>query len=158
MTERIQISAHSPEGYRKVNGLDAYVTSNLDTELVNFIYLRASLMNGCTYCVDAHSVDLAEGGTDPRRIYSVRTWRESSFYSERERAAFALTEAITVLSEGVDDETWDATVAVFSEKELSDIVLAIATINVWNRIAIPTRMATPALDSADPALLESAAH
>ncbi|MEO8263104.1 MAG: carboxymuconolactone decarboxylase family protein [Pseudolysinimonas sp.] len=149
MTERIQISAHSPEGYRKVNSLDAYVTSNLDTELVNFIYLRASLINGCTYCVDAHSVDLAEGGTDPRRIYSVRTWRESSFYSERERAAFALTEAVTVLAEGgVADEVWAAAAAVFSEKELSDIVLAIATINVWNRIAIPTLIATPPLESA----------
>ena len=151
MNERTQVSAFSPEGYRKVNSLDAYVTSNLDTELVNFIYLRASLINGCTYCVDAHSVDLADGGTDPRRIFSVRTWRESSFYSERERAAFALTEAITVLSdEGVPDEVWDAAAAVFSEKELTDIVLAIATINVWNRIAIPTRMATPPLETAVP--------
>lgn len=151
MNERIQVSAFSPEGYRKVNSLDAYVTSNLDTELVNFIYLRASLINGCTYCVDAHSVDLADGGTDPRRIFSVRTWRESSFYSDRERAALALTEAITVLSnEGVPDEVWDAAAAVFSEKELTDIVLAIATINVWNRIAIPTRMATPPLEAAVP--------
>ena len=146
MTERIQISAHSPEGYRKVNSLDAYVTSNLDPELANFIYLRASLINGCTYCVDAHSVDLAEGGTDPRRIYSVRTWRESSFYSERERAAFALTEAITLIADGgVSDEIWAAASEVFSDKELSDIVLAIATINVWNRIAIPTLMPTPPL-------------
>jgi AhpD family alkylhydroperoxidase len=149
MNERLQISAHSPEGDRKVNTLDAYVTSNLDTELVNFIYLRASLINGCTYCVDAHSVDLAEGGTDPRRIYSVRTWRESSFYSQRERAAFALTEAITLISQGeVSDEVWNGALAVFSEKEVSDIVLAIAMINVWNRIAIPTRMATPPLESA----------
>lgn len=145
MTERIQISAQSPEGYRKVNSLDAYVTGNIDTELVNFIYLRASLINGCTYCVDAHSVDLAEGGTDPRRIYSVRTWRESSFYSERERAAFALTEQLTVLNDGVDDEVWAAAAAVFSERELSDVVLAISTINVWNRIAIGTRMPTPPL-------------
>jgi AhpD family alkylhydroperoxidase len=150
MTERIQISALSPEGYRKVNSLDAYVTANLDAELVNFIYLRASLINGCTYCVDAHSVDLAEGGTDPRRIYSVRTWRESTFYSERERAALALTEAVTELGrDGVDDATWDTAAAVFSEKELSDIVLAIATINVWNRIAIPTRMAVPPLEVAE---------
>jgi AhpD family alkylhydroperoxidase len=147
MNERIQISAASPEGYRKVNGLDAYVTSSLDAELVNFIYLRASLINGCTYCVDAHSVDLAEGGTDPRRIYSLRTWRESTFYSERERAALALTEAVTVLAEGgVPDEVWDAAAAVFSEKELSDIVLAIGTINIWNRIAIPTRMAVAPLE------------
>ncbi|CAN5344478.1 carboxymuconolactone decarboxylase family protein [soil metagenome] len=149
MSERLQISAHSPEGYRKVNGLDAYVTSNLDAELVNFIYLCASLINRCTYCVDSHSVDLAEGGTDPRRIYSVRTWRESLFYSDRERAAFALTEAVTVLADsGVDDATWAAAAAVFSEKELSDIVLAIAMINVWNRIAIPTRMPVPPLQAA----------
>jgi AhpD family alkylhydroperoxidase len=147
MTERIQISALSPEGYRKVNSLDAYVTSNLDAELVNFIYLRASLINGCTYCVDAHSVDLVEGGTDPRRVFSVTTWRESSFYSERERAAFALTESVTRLPEGgVPDDVWAAAAAVFSEKELSDVVLAIGTINVWNRIAIPTLMATPPLE------------
>ncbi len=141
MTPRIQVEDHSPAGYRRVNALDSYVMENLDTELVNFIYLRASLINGCTYCVDAHSVDLAAGGTDPRRIYSVTTWRESEFYSERERAAFALTEAITVLGEtGIDDQVWDAAAALFSEKELADVVLAISMINVWNRIAISTRM------------------
>lgn len=146
MTNRIQISDHSEAGYRRVNALDAYVTESLDAEIVNFIYLRASLMNGCTYCVDAHSVDLEAGGTDLRRIYSVRTWRESTFYTERERAVFALTEAVTVLGEGgVDDAIWDAAAAVFSEKELSDIVLAIAMINVWNRIAISTRMPVPPL-------------
>ena len=146
MKERIQIEDHSPAGYRRVNALDSYVHENLDTELVNFIYLRASLINGCTYCVDAHSVDLAADGTDPRRIYSVTTWRESTFYSERERAAFALTEAVTVLGEGgVDDAVWDAAAALFSEKELTDIVLAIAMINVWNRICIATRMPLPPL-------------
>ena len=145
MTDRIQISAHSPKGYRAVNTLDAYVTDALDTELVNFIYLRASLINGCTYCVDAHSVDLVEGGTDPRRVYSVTTWRESSFYSDRERAAFALTEQLTRLENGVDDATWAAAAAVFTEQELSDIVLAIGTINIWNRIAIGTLMPPPPL-------------
>jgi AhpD family alkylhydroperoxidase len=145
MTERIQISAQSPKGYRAVNGLDAYVTEALDTELVNLIYLRASLINGCTYCVDAHSVDLVDGGTDPRRVYSVTTWRESPFYSERERAAFALTEQLTRLENGVDDPTWKGAAAVFSDQELSDIVLAVATINVWNRIAIGTLMPPPPL-------------
>jgi AhpD family alkylhydroperoxidase len=138
-----------------VNALDSYVVENLDTELVNFIYLRASLINGCTYCVDAHSVDLEVGGTDIRRIFSVRTWRDSTFYTERERAAFALTEAVTVLGEGgVDDAVWDAAAAVFEEKELTDIVLAIAMINMWNRIAITTHMPTPALATqSDAALL-----
>ncbi|MEO5921900.1 MAG: carboxymuconolactone decarboxylase family protein [Pseudolysinimonas sp.] len=156
MTERIQISAHSPAGYRRVNALDSYVVESLDAELVNFIYLRASLINGCTYCVDAHSVDLEAGGTDLRRIFSVGTWRHSEFYSERERAAFALTEAVTVLGEGgVDDAVWDAAAAVFEEKELTDIVLAIAMINMWNRIAITTHMAVPPL--AEPVASEAAA-
>jgi AhpD family alkylhydroperoxidase len=145
MAQRIQISALSPKGYRAVNHLDSYVNEALDTELLNLIYLRASLINGCTYCVDAHSVDLIEGGTDPRRVYSVTTWRESAFYSERERAAFALTEQLTRLHNGVDDETWVAAAAVFSEQELSDMVLAIATINVWNRLAVPTHQAPPPL-------------
>jgi AhpD family alkylhydroperoxidase len=145
MTQRIQISALSPKGYRTVNHLDSYVNEALDTELVNLIYLRASLINGCTYCVDAHSVDLVEGGTDPRRVYSVTTWRESPFYSERERAAFALTEQLTRLDGGIDEATWAGAAAVFSEQELSDIVLAVATINVWNRIAIGTLMPPPPL-------------
>jgi AhpD family alkylhydroperoxidase len=152
MTERIQVGDHSPAGYRRVNALDSYVHENLDSELVNFIYLRASLINRCTYCVDAHSVDLADGGTEARRIYSVTTWLQSEFYSERERAAFALTEAVTVLGErGVDDAVWDAAAAVFNEKELTDIVLAIAMINVWNRICIATRMAVPPLTEPAPA-------
>jgi len=157
MTERTQVSAHSPAGYRRVNALDSYVEESLDTELMNFIYLRASLINGCTYCVDAHSVDLAAGGTDPRRIYSVTTWRESEFYTERERAAFALTEAVTLIADGgVDDAVWDAAAAVFDERELTDILLAIGTINVWNRIAIATRMAVPALAADDDAEVDAA--
>ena len=147
VTDRIQISDLSPAGYRRVNALDDYVTGALDAELVNFVYLRASLLNGCTYCVDAHSVDLAAGGTDPRRIYSVGVWKESDFYSEREKAAFALTDAITVLTGGVDDEVWSRAATVFSEQELSDLVLAIGTINLWNRIAIPTHMPVPPLEA-----------
>ena len=139
MTTRTQISHAAPEGYRKVNNLDAYVNSNLESSLVNLVYLRASLLNGCTYCVDSHSVDLA-AEVDVRKVYSVTTWRESEFYSPRERAALALTESITRIELGVSDEVWDAAAAQFSEKELADLVLAIGTINIWNRIAIPTRM------------------
>jgi alkylhydroperoxidase family enzyme len=78
-------------------------------------------------------------------VYSVTTWRESAFYSERERAAFALTEDLTRLDGGVGDATWAGAAAVFSDQELSDLVLAIATINIWNRIAIGTRMPPPPL-------------
>ncbi len=144
MTDRIQISAHAPEGYRKVGTLDAYIGSRLEPTLMNLVYLRASLINGCTYCVDAHSVDLA-ALVDVRKVFSVTTWRESTFYSVRERAALDLTESITRIENGVSDEVWDAAAAVFDDKELADLVLAIGTINLWNRIAIPTRMPTSPL-------------
>jgi AhpD family alkylhydroperoxidase len=146
MTERIAIAEHSPAGYRAVNSLDAYIVSSLEGTLKDFINLRASLINRCTYCVDSHSVDLQAAGVPLRKIFSVTTWRESTFFTERERAAFALTEEITLISEhGVSDAVWDAAAAVFSEKELADVVLAISTINVWNRIAISTQMAPPPL-------------
>jgi AhpD family alkylhydroperoxidase len=145
MSTRIAISATSPEGYRKVNGLDSYVTGSIEAELVNLVYLRASLLNGCTYCIDAHSVELESLGMPVRKIYSVRAWRESAWFSPRERAALALTEAITDIRGGVSDEVWSGAAAEFTEKELGDLVLAIGTINLWNRIAIPTRMSPPPL-------------
>ena len=144
MNDRIQISDHSAEGYRKVNGLDGYVKSALDPVLINLVYLRASLINGCTYCVDSHSVDLA-AEVDVRKVYSVTTWRESEWFTPRERAALDLTESITRIEHGVSDGVWQAASAQFSEKELADLVLAIGTINIWNRIAIPTGMLPPAL-------------
>ncbi len=144
MTTRIQISAHAPEGYKAVARLDHYIETSLDAVLMNLVYLRASLINGCTYCVDAHSVDLA-ALVDVRKVYSVTTWRESEWFDARERAALDLTESITRIEQGVSDAVWDAASAVFDDKELADLVLAIGTINVWNRIAIPTRMLPPAL-------------
>ena len=144
MNDRIQISATSPDGYRKVAQLDAYIEGALTPELMNLVYLRASLINGCTYCVDAHSVDLAKL-VDVRKVFSVTTWRESDWFDARERAALDLTESITRIEHGVSDEVWDAASAVFTDKELSDLVLAIGTINTWNRIAISTGMLPPAL-------------
>ena len=141
---RIQIKTSAPEGYRKVSTLDAYVESALDPVLMNLVYLRASQINGCTYCVDAHSVDLAALVGD-RKVFSVTTWRESEWFDARQRAALDLTEAITRIELGVSDRVWDAASAVFDDKELADLVLAIGTINIWNRIAIPTRMLPPAL-------------
>jgi AhpD family alkylhydroperoxidase len=144
VNKRIQISDHAPDGYRKVNQLDAYIGGALTPALMNLVYLRASLINGCTYCVDAHSIDLA-ALVGERKTFSVTTWRESEWFDARERAALDLTESITRIEHGVSDEVWQAAAAVFTDKELSDLVLAIGTINVWNRIAISTGMLPPAL-------------
>jgi AhpD family alkylhydroperoxidase len=146
MSTRTSIGKSSREGYRKVVDLDAYVTDNLDFELVNLVYLRASLLNGCNYCVDAHSTDLIKGGIPVRKVTAVSTWSESTLFSEREAIAFELTDAVTHIAGGVSDDLWERGTKEFGEKGLSDLVLAIGTINLWNRIAIPTHLPVPPLD------------
>ncbi|WP_271178149.1 carboxymuconolactone decarboxylase family protein [Leifsonia poae] len=145
MTERIDISSLVPEGYRKVINLDGYVGQRVEQPLGDLVRLRASQLNGCTFCVDMHSVDLQTAGVPLRKIFSVITWRESEWFSERERIALELTEEITLIQGGVSDELFARARAEFGDEGLSDLILAIGTINIWNRIAIPTLMAPPAL-------------
>lgn len=143
---RTPVGKSARDGYSRVIELDNYVSENVDDTIKNLVYLRASLINGCTYCVDSHSTDLLAGGMLPRKIFSVTTWRESAFFDERERMALELTEAITDIAGGVSDELWDAAHTVFSEKEIGDLILAIGTIGIWNRLGISTRLPTPSLD------------
>ncbi|WP_158863339.1 carboxymuconolactone decarboxylase family protein [Leifsonia sp. AG29] len=146
MTERIQLSALAPEGYRKIVTLDGYVGGAVEEPLGDLIKLRASQLNGCTYCVDMHSVDLQGRGVPLRKVFAVSAWRESPWFTDRERVALELTEAVTLIHRGsVSDDLYDRAVAEFGEEGLANLLLAIATINVWNRVAIPTRMAPPAL-------------
>jgi AhpD family alkylhydroperoxidase len=142
----MKLAKVSPDGYKIVNALDDYCGNSLDPMLKDLISLRASLMNGCTFCVDMHSVDLQNAGMPIRKIYSVTTWRESSFFSDVERMALELTEAITDIGGGVTDELWNKASTVFNEQELGDIILAIGTINIWNRIGVSTRMQPPPLN------------
>ena len=145
MSTRTSIGKSAREGYRRVVELDNYVTENIDFELVNLVYLRASFINGCNYCVDAHSTDLIKGGVPVRKAFGVSTWRESTFFSDRERLAFELTDAVTAIAGGVSDELWQRGTVEFGEKGLGDLILAIATVNLWNRIAIPTHLPLPPL-------------
>jgi AhpD family alkylhydroperoxidase len=145
MTERIDISSLVPEGYRKVINLDGYVGQHLEQPLGDIVRLRASQLNGCTFCVDMHSVDLQTAEVPVRKIFSVTTWRESEWFTERERIALELTEQITLIQGGVSDELFARAREEFGDEGLSNLILAIGTINIWNRIAIPTLMAPPAL-------------
>ncbi|MFF3869273.1 MULTISPECIES: carboxymuconolactone decarboxylase family protein [Micromonospora] len=141
---RIDLEAVAPEAYRAVAGLERYTRANLDHTVLELVKLRASMLNGCGFCVDMHSRDALAAGESSRRLFAVAAWRETPFFDERERTALALTDALTRLGEhGVPDEVWDAAAKVWSEKELADLTVAIATINVWNRIVAATRRQPP---------------
>lgn len=142
---RLAINQHAPEGYKALTALDSYLQRNLDPVLLELVKLRASQVNGCAFCVDMHSTDLEKRGVPSRRIYAVSAWRETSFFTDSERAALALTEEITHITHGVDDQVWQAAAEEFTDRELSDLVLAIGTINLQNRIGVSTELAPPPL-------------
>lgn len=148
MSHRMPISKSAPAAYRAVIALDAAVGHALEVGLKDLIYLRASQINGCTYCVDSHSVDLQEGGMPIRKIFVVSAWHESEFFTPRERLALELTEAVTRISEGgVSDNLWKRTSTEFGDEGLGDLILVISAINVWNRIGVSTITAVPPLEA-----------
>jgi AhpD family alkylhydroperoxidase len=126
---------------KAMHGLERYVrTSGLEQSLIELVKLRASQINGCAYCVDMHWKDARANGETEQRLYSLSVWRETPFYSERERAAFAWTEALTLLPQNdVPDELYEHVREHFSEKEIVDLTMAIILINGWNRFGVPFR-------------------
>ena len=114
--------------------------SGLEKPLTELIKLRASQINGCAYCVDLHTADARKGGEDDRRLATVSVWHETPFFTDRERAALAWTEAVTLVAETrVPDDVWQAVRAQFSDAELVDLTLLVSTINTWNRLAVSFR-------------------
>jgi AhpD family alkylhydroperoxidase len=142
---RLTITDVAPEAYQAVLGMEMYARRTVDSALLHLIKLRASILNGCGYCVDMHSTDALREGESSRRLFGVAAWREAeSLYTERELAAFELTDAVTRLGDhGVPDEVWDRAARQFDKTELGNLLVAIATINVWNRLAVSTRMDLP---------------
>jgi AhpD family alkylhydroperoxidase len=128
-------------GYRALLGLEHYLHEcGLEERLLHLIKLRASQVNGCAYCLDMHWKDLRAIGETEQRLYSLDAWRECPYYTERERAALAWTEALTLVTNGhVPDSVYEEVRPHFSEKELSDLTFAVATINAWNRLSIAAR-------------------
>lgn len=130
----------SPAGLRAVFGVENYVQGVVDHTLLHLIKIRASMLNGCAFCLDMHTTDALKEGESSQRLFGVAAWRESSFYDERERAALALTDAVTVLERtGVPDEVWDAAVEHFGQEGVANLLLAIGTINLWTRLNVATR-------------------
>ena len=140
---RLAVDDLAPGLAKAMNGLErAAGQSSLEKPLREMVKLRASQINGCVYCVDMHSRDAVAGGDTWRRLNLVAVWREAPYFTARERAALALTEAATRIAdrpEPVSDELWDEVTRNFDEQELSSLLLAIAGINVWNRLNVVTR-------------------
>ena len=138
MKHKINYSKVLPEGLRIMNALDDYSQNcGLEPSLLDLIKLRASQINACAYCVDMHSKDARTGGETEQRLYNVSLWRETSYYTERERAALAFTEAVTLIAEErVPDGVYEQARQQFSDEELVKLMIAIVTINAWNRFTI----------------------
>ena len=141
MNPRFSYATSAPGAYQAMVGLEKYLHQcGLEESLIHLIKLRASQINGCAYCIDMHWKDLRAIGENEQRLYSLDAWRECPYYTDRERAALAWTEAVTLVADGhVPDAVYDEVQPHFTEKELSDLTFAIATINAWNRLAISAR-------------------
>ncbi|EKF21949.1 alkylhydroperoxidase AhpD family core domain protein [Mycolicibacterium hassiacum DSM 44199] len=145
VVRRLTMPRVAPEFYQAMIGLDAAAHLDLDPELAELIKIRASQLNHCAFCVDMHTTDARKHGVNEQKLTLLPAWEEAgALYSERERAALALVEEITDLTRRhVSDEVYRQAAAVFSERELGQVIALAATINAWNRIGVTTRLQPP---------------
>lgn len=138
MEERFKLFQVEPDAYKAMSGIETYVrNSGLDKKLFELIKTRASQINGCAFCLNMHTRDALKIGETAQRLFVLDAWRESGLFSDKEKAALALTEAMTLISEGgVSDEIFNEAKKQFTDKELAAVMMAIVVINGWNRIAI----------------------
>jgi len=142
---RVNIQQTEPEAYKAVYALEKYLSHSRLTPIhAELIKLRASQINGCAFCINMHVNDARKHGDTDKRLHLVAVWRETTLFTPEEQALLALTEEVTNISHHVSDATYQAAAALFDEQYLAQAIMAIATINVWNRIAISTQMAVEA--------------
>jgi AhpD family alkylhydroperoxidase len=142
MQTRIDAQKVSPAAYKAMLNLEMYVrhSSGIEPPLLELVKVRASQINGCAFCLDMHTKDARAGGETEQRLYTLSAWRETPFYTDRERAAMEWTEAVTLIGEGhVPDEVYERVRQRFTEEELVNLTLAVVAINGWNRLAIAFR-------------------
>ena len=142
MSKRINILQLEPDAYKAIMVLENYLTnSGIKKAHWELIKIRASQINGCAYCLDMHSREARNHGETEQRIYVLNAWRDTSFFTEEEKAILALTEEVTQISHGgVSDQTYQQAASVLDEHYLAKVIMAITVINAWNRISISTRM------------------
>ncbi|MCM2391351.1 carboxymuconolactone decarboxylase family protein [Streptomyces albipurpureus] len=139
-TPRINFAKAAPKAFRALLGFDAAAREGLDPALVELVQIRASQLNGCAYCLHIHTSDARKAGEDEARLHMVAVWKDAPhFFTERERAALALTEAVTLIGQGgVPDDIYAGAAAHYDEGELARLMALVFTINTWNRIAVTT--------------------
>ncbi len=137
---RLDFAKSAPKAFRALVGFDAAAREGLDPALVELIQIRASHLNHCAYCLHMHTNDARKAGESEDRLHMVAVWREARhFYTEKEQAALALTEAVTLVADGgVPDDVYARAAAHFDEDELAHVLALILTINTWNRVALST--------------------
>ncbi|NEP36826.1 carboxymuconolactone decarboxylase family protein [Moorena sp. SIO3B2] len=142
MEARWELKKVEPAAYLAMNSLENYVNkSGLDKTLIKLIKIRAFQLNKCAFCIDMHTKEARSNGETEQRIYVLNAWRETPFFSPEERAVLELTEAVTLISENqVPNSVYEEVSRYFSETEIAKLLMAIVTINAWNRIAITTKM------------------
>jgi AhpD family alkylhydroperoxidase len=138
---RLDFYKVNPDAMKAMSGLEMRIAkSGLERSLIELVRLRASQINGCAYCVDLHDADARKAGETPRRLATVAVWRDTPFFTDRERAALDWTEALTLIAvTHAPDEAWDRVKANFTPEEIVDLTLLISTINAWNRFGIGFR-------------------
>jgi AhpD family alkylhydroperoxidase len=141
MDARLNFYKASPDAMKAMGALEQHIArSSIEKPLVELVRLRASQINGCAYCVDLHSADALRAGENPRRLATLSVWHETPFFTDREQAALAWTEAVTRVSEThVPDAVWEQIRPHFTPEEIVDLTLLVSTINAWNRFAIAFR-------------------
>ena len=141
MSNRLKMNVAEPNGYKALMALEAYMaTVSVTKKHKELIKIRASQINGCAFCIDMHTKDARKAGETEQRIYALSAWRDTPFFDEQERAILALTEEVTLITGHVSDDTYNKAAALFDQAYLAQVIMAIISINSWNRIGITTRL------------------
>jgi AhpD family alkylhydroperoxidase len=142
MEKRVNIQETEPQAYKAMYALEGYLaTSQLSKTHKELIKIRASQINGCAYCIDMHTKDALKYGETTQRIFLLNAWRETDLFTEEEKAVLAITEEVTLIhSQGLSDKTYQKAEAILDKNYIAQTIVAVATINAWNRIAISTQM------------------
>lgn len=139
--QRMVLRQLAPDFYRAMAQLDTTSGQGLDPLLTGLVKVRASQLNHCTFCIDIHSRDTRRNGESEQRLYALPAWRDTPFFTRRERAALALTESVTLIAQQtIPDDVYDEAAQVFSAGELAQLIALCVAINAWNRIGVTTRM------------------